>query len=74
VPSGIIIPALDAGALYGRLLGVLLTYWTGQEVIAPGILAMIGAAAFLGGVSRMTGLSPLFYLRFNISIPDGDNV
>jgi len=55
VPSGIIIPALDAGALYGRLLGVLLTYWTGQEVIAPGVLAMIGAAAFLGGVSRMTG-------------------
>ena len=56
MPSWIIIPALDAGALYGRLLGVLLTYWTGKELISPGVLAMIGAAAFLGGVSRMTGI------------------
>jgi len=56
VPSGIIIPALDAGALYGRLLGVLLTYWAGKEIVTPGVLAMIGAGAFLGGVSRMTGM------------------
>ena len=33
---------------------MLLTHWTGREIIAPGVLAMIGAAAFLGGVSRMT--------------------
>lgn len=48
VPSGIIIPALDAGALFGRLIG--------QAVpdISPGIFAMVGAAAFLAGVSRMT--------------------
>ena len=56
MPSGIIIPALDAGALYGQLLGALLTYWTGKGVFAPGVLAMIGAAAFLGRVSRMTGI------------------
>ena len=48
VPSGIIIPALDAGAFFGRLLGQWITS------ISPGIFAMVGAAAFLAGVSRMT--------------------
>jgi chloride channel 3/4/5 len=48
VPSGIIIPALDAGALFGRLIGQLI------PTISPGIFAMVGAAAFLAGVSRMT--------------------
>ncbi|KAK6395209.1 hypothetical protein LTR65_000678 [Meristemomyces frigidus] len=48
VPSGVIIPALDAGALFGRLIG----QWIGT--ISPGIFAMVGAAAFLAGVSRMT--------------------
>ena len=48
VPSGIIIPALDGGAFFGRLVG--------QAVpsISPGIFAMVGAGAFLAGVSRMT--------------------
>jgi chloride channel 3/4/5 len=48
VPSGVIIPALDAGALFGRLVGQTITS------ISPGIFAMVGAAAFLAGVSRMT--------------------
>jgi len=48
VPSGIIIPALDAGALFGRLIGQLV------PDISPGIFAMVGASAFLAGVSRMT--------------------
>ena len=48
VPSGIIIPALDAGAFFGRLIG----QWI--PTISPGIFAMVGAAAFLAGVSRMT--------------------
>ncbi|MCJ1249357.1 hypothetical protein MMC30_006580 [Trapelia coarctata] len=48
VPSGIIIPALDAGAFFGRLIGQWIT------TISPGIFAMVGAAAFLAGVSRMT--------------------
>lgn len=48
VPSGIIIPALDAGALFGRLVGQLV------HNISPGIFAMVGSAAFLAGVSRMT--------------------
>ncbi|KAL8808291.1 MAG: hypothetical protein Q9223_001615 [Gallowayella weberi] len=48
VPSGIIIPALDAGAFFGRLIGQWIT------TVSPGIFAMVGAAAFLAGVSRMT--------------------
>lgn len=48
VPSGIIIPALDAGAFFGRLIGQLIPN------ISPGIFAMVGSAAFLAGVSRMT--------------------
>lgn len=48
VPSGIIIPALDAGALFGRLIGQAIPN------ISPGIFAMVGAAAFLAGMSRMT--------------------
>ncbi|KAK3066521.1 hypothetical protein LTR53_017093, partial [Teratosphaeriaceae sp. CCFEE 6253] len=48
VPSGVIIPALDAGALFGRLVGQLFSG------ISPGIFAMVGSAAFLAGVSRMT--------------------
>ncbi|KAM5356739.1 hypothetical protein ACJ41O_003385 [Fusarium nematophilum] len=48
VPSGVIIPALDAGALFGRMVGQLI------PDISPGIFAMVGSAAFLAGVSRMT--------------------
>ncbi|KAL2067297.1 hypothetical protein VTL71DRAFT_1721 [Oculimacula yallundae] len=48
VPSGIIIPALDAGALFGRLIGQII------PTNSPGMFAMVGAAAFLAGVSRMT--------------------
>ncbi|KAG8168512.1 hypothetical protein KVR01_001261 [Diaporthe batatas] len=51
VPSGIIIPALDAGALFGRMVGQAPFL---VHSISPGIFAMIGAAAFLAGVSRMT--------------------
>ncbi len=48
VPSGIIIPSLDAGALFGRMVGQVV------PGISPGIFAMVGSAAFLAGVSRMT--------------------
>ncbi|KAH7141403.1 chloride channel [Dactylonectria estremocensis] len=55
VPSGVIIPALDAGALFGRLIGQsFLDSSPGISPISPGIFAMVGSAAFLAGVSRMT--------------------
>ncbi|KKY28640.1 putative chloride channel [Phaeomoniella chlamydospora] len=48
VPLGIIIPSLDAGAFFGRLIGQAI------PGISSGIFAMVGAAAFLAGVSRQT--------------------
>ncbi|OAA62183.1 Chloride channel, core [Cordyceps fumosorosea ARSEF 2679] len=48
VPSGVIIPALDAGALFGRMVGQLV------PSSSPGVFAMVGSAAFLAGVCRMT--------------------
>ena len=51
VPSGIIIPALDGGAFFGRLIGQLPFL---SQTISPGIFAMVGAGAFLAGISRMT--------------------
>jgi chloride channel 3/4/5 len=51
VPSGIIIPALDAGAFAGRLIGQVPFL---AASVSPGIFAMVGAGAFLAGVSRMT--------------------
>ncbi|KAF8382373.1 clh-6 [Pristionchus pacificus] len=55
VPSGVFIPALLTGAAWGRLFGLgvekLLPQVTG---IDPGKYALMGAAAQLGGVVRMT--------------------
>jgi chloride channel 3/4/5 len=50
VPSGIIMPALAGGALFGRLAGQVVA----TESISPGIFAMVSAGAFLAGVTRMT--------------------
>jgi chloride channel 3/4/5 len=51
VPSGVIIPALAAGALFGRFTSLVI-----PSALAPppGLAALVGAAAFLAGVSRMT--------------------
>ncbi|XP_051756665.1 H(+)/Cl(-) exchange transporter 5 isoform X2 [Ctenopharyngodon idella] len=69
VPSGLFIPSMAVGAIAGRLLGVgmeqLAIYhhdWNvfrswcspGADCITPGLYAMVGAAACLGGVTRMT--------------------
>ncbi|KAK3936471.1 chloride channel [Diplogelasinospora grovesii] len=48
ITFGCKVQTLDAGALFGRMVGQF------AENISPGIFAMVGAAAFLAGVSRMT--------------------
>ena len=48
IPAGLIIPALGAGSFFGRLLGQSI------QTISPGIFAMVGAGAFLAGISKMT--------------------
>ncbi|XP_068061222.1 H(+)/Cl(-) exchange transporter 5 isoform X2 [Anomalospiza imberbis] len=69
VPSGLFIPSMAVGAITGRLLGVaveqlafyhhdwaIFSGWCSQgaDCITPGLYAMVGAAACLGGVTRMT--------------------
>ncbi|KAK9746527.1 CBS domain [Popillia japonica] len=69
VPCGLFIPSLCLGAIAGRIVGIAmeqLAYnypknWlfsgecsTGYDCITPGLYAMVGAAAVLGGVTRMT--------------------
>lgn len=53
--SGIFIPTLLLGAAWGRLVAVCLHYvFPGSNLIHPGKYALVGAAAQLGGVVRMT--------------------
>ena len=64
VPGGIFIPALMIGACNGRMVGTLMRSWQSMEnapsllansnPFTPGIYALVGAAAMLGGVTRMT--------------------
>ena len=56
VPSGLFIPSLLIGAAWGRCVGIFLGHAVGEaEVwVDCGKYALIGAAANLGGVVRMT--------------------
>lgn len=68
IPAGIILPSMAIGALYGRAVGIIVQVWQGNHsnalifatcepdipCITPGTYAIIGAAAALAGVTRMT--------------------
>ncbi|XP_052820387.1 H(+)/Cl(-) exchange transporter 6-like [Mya arenaria] len=55
VPSGLFVPSLLCGAAYGRFVATLLVNVIGYDRgIYLGTFSLIGAAAFLGGVVRMT--------------------
>ncbi|XP_068193122.1 H(+)/Cl(-) exchange transporter 7-like isoform X1 [Antennarius striatus] len=56
VSAGVFIPSLLIGAAWGRLFGILLASITPTDSIwaDPGKYALIGAAAQLGGIVRMT--------------------
>ncbi|XP_072029917.1 H(+)/Cl(-) exchange transporter 7-like [Amphiura filiformis] len=56
VPSGLFIPSLLAGAAWGRMFGIFLhsIFPDDFKLSELGIYALIGAAAQLGGVIRMT--------------------
>ncbi|KAI4347416.1 hypothetical protein L6164_008232 [Bauhinia variegata] len=51
VPSGLFIPVILAGAVYGRLVGRL---FESLSKLDTGLFALLGAASFLGGTMRMT--------------------
>ncbi|KAE8454167.1 hypothetical protein EG329_005092 [Mollisiaceae sp. DMI_Dod_QoI] len=68
IPAGIILPSMAVGALFGRAVGILMEIWVRNypnflafdscepdvACVTPGTYAIIGAAAALGGVTRMT--------------------
>jgi len=58
VPSGLFVPAIMSGAAMGRLVGEVVQSSAPSLITAgssaPGNYALIGAAAMLGGISRMT--------------------
>ena len=54
VPSGLFVPSLLCGASIGRLVANVLKSYIGLGHLYSGTFALIGAAAFLGGVVRMT--------------------
>ncbi|XP_075587327.1 chloride channel protein 3 isoform X2 [Dermatophagoides farinae] len=70
VPAGLFIPSLAMGAIIGRIVGITMEqiaynypkWWffqdacsnLGESCMSPGLYAVVGAAAVLGGVTRMT--------------------
>jgi chloride channel 7 len=53
-PAGLFVPTLLAGAALGRLIGHWMNLAAGGDVADSGTYALIGAAAILGGMARMT--------------------
>lgn len=53
-PAGLFVPTLLSGAAFGRMIGHILNVASPNSVSDSGIYALIGAAAILGGMSRMT--------------------
>ncbi|KAI0603528.1 chloride channel [Biscogniauxia sp. FL1348] len=68
IPAGIILPSMAIGALSGRAVGIIMEIWQRNQpdffafgtcepnvpCVTPGVYAMIGAAATLAGVTRLT--------------------
>jgi len=68
VPAGLFIPSLAIGASFGHALGLAMSLWQSRSpdlflfqeckgtayCVDPGVYALIGSAAMLGGVTRMT--------------------
>eukprot|EP00040_Diaphanoeca_grandis_P030627 m.181449 g.181449 ORF g.181449 m.181449 type:complete len:832 (+) comp32066_c0_seq2:159-2654(+) len=54
IPSGLFVPSLACGAAYGRFVVEVIVQLTPYHVANKGVYALIGSAAFLGGVVRMT--------------------
>eukprot|EP00659_Diplonema_papillatum_P015592 gene15592-23797_t len=62
ISSGLLVPMIVMGATMGRIVGHLMVqatsgtdiYLQDHQWIDPGVFALLGAAAFVGGVSRLT--------------------
>lgn len=68
IPAGILLPSMAIGALYGRVVGLIVEVWQREHpnffifghcepdipCVTPGTYAVIGAASALAGATRMT--------------------
>lgn len=68
IPAGILLPSMGVGALYGRVVGLVVEVWQRNHpnfiafatcepdipCVTPGTYAVIGAASALAGATRMT--------------------
>ena len=68
LPAGILLPSMAIGALYGRVVGLIVEVWQREHpnfivfgscepdipCVTPGTYAIIGAASALAGATRMT--------------------
>jgi H+/Cl- antiporter ClcA len=54
VPSGLFVPTLLSGAAFGRLIGHLLHQFNQGTFADAGTYSLVGAAAVMGGTTRMT--------------------
>jgi chloride channel 3/4/5 len=62
LPAGIYVPSIAVGACFGRVFGIIVQHLfsgivhcpTDTPCINPGLYALVGAAATLAGVTRMT--------------------
>ncbi|KAF5568982.1 chloride channel 3 [Fusarium phyllophilum] len=68
IPAGIILPSMAIGALTGRAVGIIMEIWVTNHpgfflfgscepdipCVTPGTYAIVGAAASLAGVTRLT--------------------
>jgi chloride channel 3/4/5 len=68
IPAGVILPSMAIGALSGRAVGIIMEIWQHSNpnffafstcdpdvpCVTPGVYAIIGAAATLAGVTRLT--------------------
>lgn len=68
IPAGILLPSMGVGALYGRVIGLIVEVWQREHpnfiafascepdipCVTPGTYAVVGAASALAGATRMT--------------------
>jgi len=68
IPAGVLLPSMTLGALYGRVVGLVVEVWQREHpnfiafsscepdmpCVTPGTYAIIGAASALAGATRMT--------------------
>uniref|UniRef100_A0AC35U8C5 Chloride channel protein n=1 Tax=Rhabditophanes sp. KR3021 TaxID=114890 RepID=A0AC35U8C5_9BILA len=68
IPSGIFMPVFVIGACFGRTIGEGMALWfpdglrgAGDVQIYPGIYAVVGAAAFCGGVTHTVSVAVIVF-------------